>query len=85
MDIKQYNDNDLLRELQRRGWHKTEKPIAIGCCGKGRRVILTRNPWDPYKPSEQELIALSDKAKEIGAATAKGMARAGESLDEFSQ
>lgn len=49
MDIKQYNDNDLLRELQRRGWHKTEKPIAIGCCGKGRKVTLTYNPWDPYK------------------------------------
>ncbi|WP_157118605.1 MULTISPECIES: hypothetical protein [unclassified Sporosarcina] len=47
--IKQYNDNDLLRELQRRGWYKSEKPFVVGCCGKGRKVTLTYNPWDINK------------------------------------
>lgn len=59
--MKNYTDNELLRELESRGWYKSEKPFVIGCCGKGRKVTvnktveLIRNPWEPNKETEDNI------------------------------
>lgn len=45
--LKGIKDNELLTELGRRGWQISEKPIAISCCGRGRKVTLVHNPWEP--------------------------------------
>lgn len=39
------SDDDLINELERRGWNVTKTPIAVGCCGKGKKVVMT---WHPY-------------------------------------
>ncbi len=54
--MKGITDNQLLKELQRRGWYKVKDvPFVVGCCGKGRKVELTYNPWDINRSEDKTL------------------------------
>lgn len=62
-ELKSIKDNDLLLELQRRGWHMSERAMVVGCCGKGRKVTLVYNPWEA---ADNISKLTAEAAKELG-------------------